>query len=60
MSLDSRIDELISRSGDRELSAENTHHVGDQFGGVEELMLTYQSTLYGDIAELTSWSGGNK
>ncbi|BAH49814.1 hypothetical protein [Rhodococcus opacus] len=60
MSLDSRIDELISRSGDRELSAENTHHVGDQFGGVEELMLTYQSALYGDIAELTAWSGGNK
>ncbi|TQC41642.1 hypothetical protein EEB14_53570 [Rhodococcus sp. WS4] len=60
MSLDSRIDELIARSGDRELSAENTHYVGDQFGGVEELMLTYQSALYGDIAELTSWSGGNK
>ncbi|MGW5148014.1 hypothetical protein [Rhodococcus koreensis] len=58
MSLDSRIDELIARSGDRELSAENTHNVGDQFGGVEELMLTYQSALYGDIAELTSWSGG--
>ncbi|MBC2639261.1 MULTISPECIES: hypothetical protein [unclassified Rhodococcus (in: high G+C Gram-positive bacteria)] len=55
MSLDSRIDELIARSGDRELSAENTHYVGDQFGGVEELMLTYQSALYGDIAELTSW-----
>ena len=58
MSLDSRIDELIARSGDRELSAENTHNVGDQFGGVEELMLTYQSALHGDIAELTSWSGG--
>lgn len=35
----------------------NTHHVGDQFDGVEELMLTYQSALYGDIAELTAWSG---
>ncbi|MDV7353275.1 hypothetical protein R4282_09680 [Rhodococcus oxybenzonivorans] len=57
MSLDSRIDDLISRSGDRELSAVNTHHVGDQFDGVEELMLTYQSALYGDIAELTAWSG---
>jgi hypothetical protein len=57
MSLDSRIDDLIARSGDRELSAVNTHHVGDQFDGVEELMLTYQSALYGDIAELTAWSG---
>ncbi|MFZ2175744.1 MAG: hypothetical protein WAW17_17250 [Rhodococcus sp. (in: high G+C Gram-positive bacteria)] len=53
-SLDSRIDELLARSGDRELSAENTHYVGDQFDGVEELMLTYQSVLYGDIAELTT------
>ncbi|WP_027502891.1 hypothetical protein [Rhodococcus sp. UNC363MFTsu5.1] len=54
MSLDSRIDDLIARSGNRELSAENTHHVGDQFGGVEELMGTYQSVLYGDILALTS------
>ncbi|MFD4182297.1 hypothetical protein [Rhodococcus sp. NPDC058514] len=54
MSLDSRIDDLIARSGSRELSAENTHHVGDQFDGVEELMGTYQSVLYGDILALTS------
>ncbi|MET4611625.1 hypothetical protein ABIC28_002614 [Rhodococcus sp. PvR044] len=54
MSLDSRIDDLIARSGNRELSAENTHHVGDQFGGVEELMGTYQSVLYRDILALTS------
>ncbi|NKS78228.1 hypothetical protein GS539_21225, partial [Rhodococcus hoagii] len=53
-SLDTRIDELIARSGDRELSADNTHHVGDQFGGVEELMGTYRVALGGDIAELTA------
>lgn len=56
MSLDSRIDELIARSGNRELSAENTHYVGDQFGDVDELMGTYRSALYGDIAALTAWS----
>lgn len=56
MSLDSRIDELIARSGNRELSVENTHYVGDQLGGVDELMGTYQSALYGDIAALTAWS----
>lgn len=58
MSLDARIDELIARSGNRELSAENTHHVGDQFDGVEELMVTYRSVLYGDIMALTSRDGG--
>lgn len=56
MNLDSRIDELIARSGNRELSAENTHFVGDQFSGVDELMGNYQSALYGDIAALTAWS----
>ncbi|MEV0948161.1 hypothetical protein [Rhodococcus sp. NPDC049939] len=57
-SLDGRIDDLIARSGSRELSAQNTHHVGDQFDGAEELMLTYQSVLYGDISELISRSNG--
>lgn len=56
MSLDSRIDELIARSGNRELSVENTHYVGDQLSGVDELMGSYQSALYGDIAALTAWS----
>ncbi|MFD4367812.1 hypothetical protein [Rhodococcus sp. NPDC058521] len=56
MSLDSRIDDLIARSGNRELSAENTHFVGDQFTGVDELLGTYQNALYGDIAALTAWS----
>ncbi|MGO4200523.1 hypothetical protein AB4Z09_01955 [Rhodococcus sp. TAF43] len=53
-SLDTRIDDLIARSGNRELSADNTHQVGDQFGGVEELMGTYRSELGGDIAALTA------
>lgn len=53
-SLDSRIDELLSRSGSRELSAANTHHVGDQFDGVDELIIAHQAALYSDIALLTS------
>ncbi|MDH6281647.1 hypothetical protein [Prescottella agglutinans] len=53
-SLDSRIDELIARSGNRELSAENTHQVGDQLGGVEELIGTFRNTLGVDIAALTA------
>ncbi|TSD50284.1 hypothetical protein FFI94_008745 [Rhodococcus sp. KBS0724] len=53
-SLDSRIDDLLARSGSRELSAANTHYVGDQFDGVDELMLAHRAALYGDIALLTS------
>ncbi|MGW0172360.1 hypothetical protein ACWDUM_00800 [Rhodococcus sp. NPDC003322] len=52
MSLDSRIDDLVARAGNRELSTENTHHVGDQIGGVDELMLSYQALLHGDILAL--------
>lgn len=54
MSLDSRIDDLISRSGNRELSVENTHNVGDQFGDLDALMGAYQSVLAGDIVALTA------
>ncbi|NMN94474.1 hypothetical protein [Antrihabitans stalactiti] len=54
MSLDARIDDLIARSGNRELSAANTHFVGDQFDDVDELLLSYQSLLYADILALTS------
>lgn len=53
-SLDNRIDDLIARSGNRELSAANTHQVGDQLGEVEELLGTFRSTLGGDIAALTA------
>ncbi|OOL30529.1 hypothetical protein GQ85_19265, partial [Rhodococcus rhodochrous] len=53
-SLDERIDSLIGRSGARELSADNTHFVGDQFGIAAELMGSLRSELKGDIAELTA------
>jgi hypothetical protein len=54
MSVDGRIDELIARSGLRELSAANTHQVGDQFSEVDAAMSMYQALLGGDIAALTS------
>lgn len=56
MSLDSRIDDLIARAGNRELSTENTHHVGDQIGGVDEVMLGYRALLHGDIVALQTRS----
>ncbi|AEF41103.1 hypothetical protein [Hoyosella subflava] len=51
--LDHRIDDLLSRSGTREMSAENIHHVSEQVAGVDEVIAGYQELLYGDIAELT-------
>lgn len=56
MSLDSRIDELVARAGNRELSTANTHNVGDQIGGVDEVILTYQALLHGDILALQARS----
>ncbi|NLU62070.1 hypothetical protein HCA61_07305 [Rhodococcus sp. HNM0563] len=53
-SLDDRIDDLIGRSGARELSTHNTNFVGDQFGGAAESIGVLQSALLGDIAELTA------
>ncbi|WP_068162641.1 hypothetical protein [Rhodococcus phenolicus] len=53
-SLDERIDRLIGRSGARELSAENTHFVGDQFDAAAGSIRTLQLALHGDIAELTT------
>ena len=52
-SLDARIDDLIGRSGARELSAENTDFVGDQFGTAAELIGSLHDAVRGDIAELT-------
>jgi len=52
-SLDERIDDLIGRSGARELSAENTDFVGDQFGSAAELIGSLHTALRSDIAELT-------
>ncbi|MFX1758438.1 Uncharacterised protein [Rhodococcus gordoniae] len=51
--LDERIDDLIGRSGVRELSAENTDFVVDQLGAAAGSMVALRSALRTDIAELT-------
>lgn len=53
-SLDERIDRLIGRSGARELSAENTHFVGDQVDAAAGSIRSLQAALRGDIAVLTA------
>ncbi|WP_137725365.1 hypothetical protein [Prescottella subtropica] len=53
-SLDTRIDDLIARSGNRELSAANTRQVGDQLDEIETLLGTFRTALGGDIAALTA------
>ncbi|MGV9744194.1 hypothetical protein ACWDTG_04685 [Rhodococcus zopfii] len=53
-SLDERIDRLIGRSGTRELSAENTHFVGDQVDAAAGSLRPLHLALRGDIAALTS------
>lgn len=54
VTLDQRIEELVGRSGVRELSTENTELVGAQFGSAAELMGVLQNALGVDIAELTA------
>ena len=56
-SLDSRIDQLVARSGDRELSAANTHFVGDQLDDADGLPSGYQTWLSEDIRALTDRRG---
>lgn len=57
-SLDERIDRLIGRSGDRELSAENTHFVGNQVDAAAGSIRTLYLALRGDIAALTARERG--
>lgn len=54
VTLDQRIDDLIGRSGSRELSTENTELVGEQFGSAAEAMGVLRSGLDDDIAELVA------
>ncbi|NLU83937.1 hypothetical protein [Rhodococcus sp. HNM0569] len=52
--LDARIDRLLSRSGNRELSVDNARHVGDQISSLDHVFLGYREELHRGIAELTS------
>jgi hypothetical protein len=48
--IDQRIDHLIARSGERELSAENTRRLGEQLGAGSSHLRDYRNILQGNIS----------
>ncbi len=52
--IDARIDHLLSRSGDRELSADHTRRLSQQVRSGEEQLRIYRDVLQGNIAQLGS------
>ncbi|GAA2058401.1 hypothetical protein [Williamsia deligens] len=59
--IDDRIDQLVSRSGNREISADNTRRLTEQVRSGEENIRIYRDVLQGNILRLASggrpWSG---
>lgn len=51
--LDSRIDQLVARSGDRELSADHSRLLSEQVRAGEEQLRIYREVLSGDVARLS-------
>ncbi len=51
--LDSRIDHLVSRSGDRELSADHSRLLSEQVKAGEEQLRIYRDVLQGNIARIS-------
>lgn len=51
--LDDRIDELISRSGDREMSVDNNKRLSEQVRSGEEQLRVYRDVLEGNIARIS-------
>ena len=47
--IDQRIDHLIARSGERELSAENTRRLGEQLGAGRAHLRDYRNILQGNV-----------
>ncbi|PXW30668.1 UNVERIFIED_CONTAM: hypothetical protein DES50_107145 [Williamsia faeni] len=47
--IDQRIDHLIARSGERELSAENTRRLGEQLGAGRANLRDYRNILQGNV-----------
>lgn len=47
--IDHRIDHLIARSGERELSAENTRRLSDQLGAGRSQLRDYRNILQGNV-----------
>lgn len=50
--LDDRIDHLLARSGDRELSADHTRRLSEQVRAGEEQLRIYRDVLQGNIARI--------
>lgn len=51
--LDARIDHLIARSGDRELSADHTRRLSEQVRAGEEQLRIYRDVLQGNISRIS-------
>ncbi|GAC67711.1 hypothetical protein [Gordonia soli] len=51
--IDDRIDQLIARSGDREISADNSRRLTEQVRSGEEQLRIYRDVLQGNIARLS-------
>lgn len=52
--IDDRIDELISRSGDREISMDNAKRLSEQVRHGEEQLRIYRDVLQGNITRITT------
>ncbi|MFW0786194.1 hypothetical protein AAFP35_16955 [Gordonia sp. CPCC 206044] len=55
--IDDRIDELIARSGDREISVDNAKRLTEQVRSGEEQLRIYRDVLQGNIARISPAAG---
>ncbi|WP_443089071.1 hypothetical protein [Williamsia sp. Leaf354] len=55
--IDDRIDRLVARAGDREISADNTQRLAEQVRSGEEQLRIYRDVLQGNILRLSSTEG---
>ncbi len=55
--IDDRIDELIARSGDREISVDNSKRLTEQVRSGEEQLRIYRDVLQGNIARISPAAG---
>ncbi|MHC3000875.1 hypothetical protein [Gordonia sp. GN26] len=53
MTLDDRIDALVARSGDREISVDNAKRLSEQVRSGEEQLRIYRDVLQGNIARIS-------
>ncbi|MCH5643430.1 MULTISPECIES: hypothetical protein [unclassified Gordonia (in: high G+C Gram-positive bacteria)] len=53
LTIDDRIDELIARSGDREISVDNSKRLTEQVRSGEEQLRIYRDVLQGNIARIS-------